>query len=99
MVVEELQLCGLVCSDKLFQEQPAEQTREHANGEEEALATRDPALAVERDAASGYDHVHVRMVRECRAPGRENGQDADARAEVLRIGCDCEHGLGRWPDK
>ena len=31
----------------------------------------------------------------CRAPGVENRGDADARAEVLGVGRDGEHGLGR----
>jgi hypothetical protein len=33
-------------------------------------------------------------VRHWRAPAVEDGEEADARAEMLRIGCNCEHGFG-----
>ena len=95
MIAEELQLAGLVSGDELLQEQPAEQAREHAHREEEARPARDPALAVERDAAARHDHVHVRMVGERRAPGMQDGQDADAGAEVLGVGRDRDQRLGR----
>ena len=35
------------------------------------------------------------MLGQCRAPGVQDGQDADASAEMLGIGCNGEHGLGR----
>ena len=37
----------------------------------------------------------MRVVGQCRAPGVQDGQDADASAEMLGIGGDGEHGLGR----
>ncbi|MGY4286903.1 hypothetical protein ACVWXO_006123 [Bradyrhizobium sp. LM2.7] len=52
-------------------------------------------LAVGRDAAARHDHVHVRVMGERRAPGVQHGGDADAGAEVLRIGGDRQQGLGR----
>src|SRR5215469_17007139 len=79
---------------QLLQDQPSEQAREHAYGEEEAGPAGDPALTIERDAAARHDHVDVRMVGECRAPGVENREDADAGAEVLGIGRDGDQGLG-----
>src|SRR5665213_1741251 len=42
-----------------------------------------PAFAVERDAATGYDHVGVRVMGHGRAPGMENRGDADAGTEML----------------
>ncbi len=47
---------------KLRQDQPSEQTREHAHGEEEAGPAGDPALAIRRDAAARHDHMDMRMV-------------------------------------
>ena len=61
--------------------------------QQESRPGRDPALAVERDAAAGHDHVDVRVVGQCRAPGVEHGGDADARSEMARIGGDGQHGL------
>ncbi len=40
-----------------------------------------------------HDHVYMRVMGHRRAPGVEDGQDANASAEMLRIGCDGEHGL------
>ena len=39
------------------------------------------------------------MVRQRRAPGVEHGGDADARAEMARVGGDGEHGLRRRPEQ
>lgn len=40
----------------------AEQTAQDAHGKKEAVAARDPAGAVERDSAAGYDAVEVRVM-------------------------------------
>ena len=37
----------------------------------------------------------MRVLGECRAPGVEDGEDADAGAEVFGISRDGDHGLGR----
>ena len=50
MAVEELKLSSRISGDKLLQEEPAEQSREHAHREEEVGSGRDPALAIERQA-------------------------------------------------
>src|SRR5712671_951320 len=63
---------------KLLQEEPSEQAREHAYGEEEAGPAGDPALAIKRDAAARHNHVDMRMVGERRAPGVEDGERGDA---------------------
>ena len=66
-----------------------------------APAGRSPACsatqlgAVERDPATGHDHVDVRMMGHGRAPGVEHGGDADPGAEMLRIGGDRQQRLGR----
>ena len=64
MIAEELQAAGVVGRDQLLQEQTAKQPREHADGKEEAGPTRDPALAVERDAAARDDDMDVRIYAE-----------------------------------
>ena len=58
-----------VGGSELFQHQPAEQPREHADGQEEARPARYPLASVWRDPAARDDHVQVRMVGERRAPG------------------------------
>ena len=78
---------------ELLKDQPSEQARENTHGEEEVGSAGDPALTIERDAAAWHDHVDVRMVGERRAPGVEDGEDADAGAEVLGIGRDGDQGL------
>jgi hypothetical protein len=54
-----------------------------------------PSVSIEREAAAWRDHVDVRMVGKRRAPGVENGEDADAGAKVFGIGRDGDQGLGR----
>jgi len=95
MIGEECQEAGSVGRDQPLQEQPAEQAREHADRQEEAGPAGYPALAVGRDAAARHDHVDVRVMGHGRAPGMENRGDADAGAEVLGIGRDRDHCLGR----
>ena len=94
MLAEELQFTGPIGGAELVQEQPAEQFREHAHRQKEARPARDPTICIEREPAARHDHVHMRVVGHCRAPGVQDGQDSDASAEMLGIGCDGEHGLG-----
>jgi hypothetical protein len=47
-VAEEAEAPLSVRGDELLQEEAAEQPREHPNGQEEALAAGDPALAIRR---------------------------------------------------
>src|SRR5450631_2596473 len=53
------------------------------------------ARAVERDAAARHDHVNVGMMRECRAPGMQDGSYPDAGSQVLGVGRDGDQRLGR----
>ena len=95
MVAEEREAAGGVRVSEHFEEQPAEQAREHAHRQEEAGPAGQPLFAVERQAAARHDHVQMRMVGHGRAPGVEHGGDADLGAEVFGIGGDGEHGVGR----
>ena len=78
-----------------FEEEPAEQAREHANRQKEVGPAPPASFAVERQAAAGHDHVQMRMVCHGRAPGMEHGDDADPGAQMLGIGGDSERGVGR----
>ena len=49
---------------QLFEEAAPEQTREHPYREEEPRLAGYPPLGVLREAAAGYDAMHVRMVRQ-----------------------------------
>jgi hypothetical protein len=77
------------------QEQAPEQLAEHTNRQQECRSRSDPALIIKGDAAAWHDHVHMRVVGERRSPGVQHGGDADPRAEVLGVGRDPQHGLGR----
>jgi hypothetical protein len=82
-----------------FEKQAAEETRQNAHGEEEAGLAGDPAPAVRRQAAAGNDDVDMWMMGERRAPGVQHGGEADARAEMLRVGGDGDQRLGRRPEQ
>ena len=70
------------------EKEPAKETRQHTHGQEEAGLAGDPARTVRRQAAAGHDDVDVRMMGERRAPGVQHGGEADARAQMLRVGGD-----------
>ena len=82
-----------------FEEEAAEQARQHAHGQEEAGLAGDPARPVRRQAAAGNDDVDMRMMGQRRAPGVEDGGQADARAQMLRIGGDGGQRLGGGPEQ
>jgi len=84
---------------QVVEEQPPEQLCQHTNRQQEPSARRDPAFSIERDTATGYDHVDVRVMRHGRAPAVEDGGDTDARTEMTGIGGDGEHGLGRHSEQ
>ena len=79
---------------EFFEEAPPEEAREHAHGQEEARAAGDPTLAVQCYPAAGDDAVHVRVMRQCRAPAVQHQRRADAGPQVLGIGSDGEQGFG-----
>ena len=67
------------------EEEPAEETRQHAHRQKEAGLAGDPARSIRRQPAAGNDDVDVRMVGQRRAPGVQDGGEADAPAQMLRI--------------
>ena len=78
-----------------FEETPPKQAREDPHREEEARFAGDPALPVGRQAATGDDPVHMRMMGQRRAPGVQDQGQADARTQMSRVGGDGLQGLGR----
>ena len=74
MLAEELQAAGVMGGGQHLQKQPAEQTREHAHGQEKVGPARRPSAAIERHAAARHDHMHMRMVGQRRAPGVQHGE-------------------------
>ena len=99
VLTEELQVAGIVGGEQLLQAPAAEQSREDADGEEEAWAAADPALPVERDAAARHDDVDMGVMRHGRAPAVQDGGEADASAEMPGVGGDGDECLCSGPEQ
>ena len=82
-----------------FEKEAAKEARQHAHGQEEAGLAGDPARPVRRQAAAGNDEVDMGMMGERRAPGVEDGGEADARAQMLGVGGDRGQRLGGGPEQ
>ena len=93
--VEELQLAGVVRMHEHRQHLAPEHARQHVDMHQEVGARGYPSRVVEREPSARHDHMHVRMMGECRAPRVQHGGNTDPRTEALRIGSDGERCLGR----
>ena len=82
-----------------FEEEAAEEAREHAHGQEEVGLAGDPARPVRRQAAAWHDDMDMRVMGQRRAPGVQHGGEADARAEMFRVGGDRDQRLGGGPEQ
>ena len=60
-VAEEGEAAGSMQGREPFEEEPAEETRQHPQGQEEAGLAGDLARTVRRQAAAGNDDVDVRI--------------------------------------
>ena len=98
-VAEEDEASGRMQVSEPFEEEAAEQAREHPHRQEEARFAGDPARPVRRQAAAGNDDVDVGVVGQRRAPGVQHGGEADARAQMLRVGGDRGQRLGGGPEQ
>ena len=94
VLAEELELTITMQVLKLFEEATPEQTREHPDREEEPGLARHPAVGIGCETAAGHDAMHMRMMRQGRAPGVQHQGRADAGTQVLRIGGDRAQRLG-----
>ena len=95
VAAEEVETMLVVGPVQLFEQQVPEPPREHFVGQQVAGTAGDPARAVEGDAAAGDDTVDMGMMGHCRAPGVENGGDAEFGAQAFGISGDRVQGLGR----
>ena len=98
-IAEEDETASLMQGREPFEKEAAEQAREHAHGQEETGLAGDPARPVRRQAAAGDDDVDMGMMGERGAPSVQDGGQADARAEMLRVGGDGGEGLGGGPEQ
>ena len=94
VIAEELQLPATMQVLEFFEEAAPEQARQHPHREEEPRLARHPAIGIGREAAAGYDAVHMRMMGQRRAPGVQHQGRADPGTQVLRIGGDRAQRLG-----
>ncbi len=92
---EEAQPAAAIHGVQLFEEAPAKQPREYAHWKEEARPARYPPASVRRQAATGNDAMHMRMVCERRAPGMQDECGTDLRSEMPGIGGDGAQRFGR----
>lgn len=65
---------------------------EHADRQEEAGRTGDPACLVGRDGAAGDDTMQMRMVVQSLCPGMQHSDRADFGAEIAPVGSDTTQG-------
>jgi hypothetical protein len=62
--------------------------------QEEGMFGMNPRLAIGRETSGGDEHVDVRMKQHGARPGVEDGQGAEAGAQILRIGGQFLQGMG-----
>ena len=100
VVTEEIQAAGSMKFKQPRQEQAAEQFGQDTDRQQKSRPGRYPALSIERDTATGHDHVDVRMVCHRRAPGaQQHGGDANARAEMTPVNGEGKNVLLRRPEQ
>src|SRR6188472_1514186 len=81
----EAEFSVVVGAPEGVEELSAEQLSERAHGKEVVHRGGDPALRVERQAASGDDAVDVGVEAQVARPGVQDRGDAELGAEALRI--------------
>ena len=67
VLAEELPLAAAMRVLQFFEEAAPKQAREHAYRQEEPRLAGNPTIRIERQATTGHDAVHMRMMRQCRA--------------------------------
>ena len=90
----ELQAAVSECGAEARHELAPEEAAEDAHGQEEARPAGLPGVSVVGQAASGDDTVHMGMMDEGLTPGVEDDEEAEACAEVARVGGDLLEGPG-----
>jgi hypothetical protein len=89
----EFQLVLLEGQVQGLEEATAKKTGQDADGQEEAVFARYPALTVRGQSAAGYDTVHMRVVQEILSPSVQDGDKSDLDAQMLGISGKFEQSL------
>jgi len=76
------------------QEETPKHPTQHADWEEEGGAARQPLGPIRGQPASGNHTVEMGMMVQGLAPGMQHREEADVRAEMPRIVCHSQEGLG-----
>ena len=92
---EELQAARVVGLDQARKKQPPEQRRQRQHWQKVVRPARHPLRAISREPATRHHHMHVRMMRQRRAPRVQHRHEADARAQMLGCRRDLQRGLRR----
>ena len=90
----ELELILLEGLNQHGEELSAEHSAQDAYGQEESIATTDPAFAIEAHSAAWDDAVQVGMGEKVLSPGVQEREAADFGAEMLRISGERQKGFG-----
>ena len=81
------------CVAKSGDELAAEDTAEHADGQEEGAPGGDPAGVIRSETASRNDAVDMRMKLQALIPAVEHAEETDLGAEMPWIASDFKQGL------
>lgn len=68
---------------------------QYFNGQKKLLSAGNPSPMIGREPSSGYDAMHMRMMKQSLSPSVQHGEESDFGAEVFGIGGDLEEGLSR----
>jgi hypothetical protein len=93
-VAEEAKSLLLPSSLKTGEKLTAEQPTQESNGKKESVSATDPALFIQAQSSAGNDAMEMRVVMEVLAPGVQNGETADLRAEMFWASAEGQQGLG-----
>ena len=86
------------CVERLlqrFEEEPAEETRQDTDREEESRSTGDRPGAIGREAPARDDTMEMRVMHQGLFPRVQHGEEADRGPEMARIGGDGAQRLRR----
>ena len=90
----ELEVTSMECVAKSFDELAAEDTAEHADGQEEGAPGGDPACVIRCETAGGNDAVNMGMKLEALIPTVQHAEETDLGTEMPGIARDLKQGLG-----
>ena len=88
MLRKERETTRAVSRAQVLEEKTSKQPREYPHGQEEPGPAGDPPFTIGGKPPAGDNAMQVWMMGHGRAPGVEYGGEADACAEMLRIGGD-----------